>query len=183
MSTSERRSAISVSETAARDTQSDIEYSRPRAADLNTILTLLNQNFGPHYEMSADDDRAARIMRAYATGRHKSGIVARANDRVVGFLLYDLTELFAPTGLHARADYAAVDPAFRRRGIMTQMLHRAWEQAAREGACLFFHKSSVPIMIDFFRRLPRTHERGAYFFVHLTEHDIEGDSDGRHPAR
>lgn len=178
-----KEDTISVSETARSGTELDIEYSRPRAGDLDAVLALLSRDFGPHYRMSADDENAVRIMRAYADGEYKSGIIARAGDQLAGFILYDLTDIFAPTGRHARTDYAAVDPAFRKRGIMAQLLHRAWEQAAREGACLFLHKSSVPIMVDFLRRLPQSEERGVYFFVHLTEHDTEGDGDGRKPAR
>lgn len=144
-----------------------IVFSRPRPEDLAEIVALLGDHLGAHYHMRADDPRAVALMEAYARGERKSGVIARSGAHVAGFVLYDLTPLFSPTGVQARADYGVVAPAFRKRGLMRELLHRSWQQAASEGAELFLHKSSVPVMIDLFRRMPEAEERGSYFFVQL----------------
>jgi len=142
-------------------------FDLPRMADLAEITHMIRV-FGDHYACDPQDPGVKAVMELYVRGDRKGGVVARDGDRMVGFALYDITPMFAPNNVHGRGDLCVVHPDYRRQGIAGEMIRMMWEQAAERGVVNFLNKSSVPTMIEYYRRQPEMTERGVYF--HKTLH-------------
>jgi GNAT superfamily N-acetyltransferase len=135
-----------------------------RSHDLERVVELAS-SLGPRYSCDPDDPATARVFDLYARSDDKGGLVARAADgEAVGVYLFDLTPIFSPTHLHARGDLMAVDPAHRGRGLADRMMRAAWEIAAERRVTSFLCKSSVPGVIEWYRRVPELEERGVYYY-------------------
>ena len=109
--------------------------------DMPEILEIENSSF----EFPWSDDDFIRCLRQ----RNCIGMVAECDDRVVGFMIYELHK----TRLHVLN--LAVHPDFRRRGIGTQMAEKLiskLSQERRSRILLEIRETNLPAQL-FFRQI------------------------------